>query len=359
MISIVIVLFVQGLCFYLGVLYTNQVLLRVGYAIGILLFFAIVELIYRFFTLEAYLDAPISMTEQGRPVVINLKLRNKGIFPAGKIEMQMESKNVFQKKKRLERMVIWDVPLRESKHRMKMHLQGAGCHDVFLKQIIIYSFFGLIGIKKKCNSFCSILILPEIFPMKIDISENVRNFIGDADVYDDFRPGYDTSETFEIREYQEKDKLQKVHWKLSAKMDKLMVKESSLPKACAIVLMLELQPTKIKKEYLNILTSLSYSLMDRNCPHFIAWYSVAKENICRIRVDDEESFYLFLNTYLREVVPAKRRIREEYRQKYKNEWYLHDITINEKLELYQNDVLVRKFDEKNIKDACEKLELLL
>ena len=147
-----------------------------------------------------------------------------------------------------------------------------------------------------------------------------------------------------------------------------MVKENSLPKACAIILLLEFHPWKKtgwKKKgvdasgYLDFAASLSYTLMDQKCPHFVAWYSAEKDGIRRIRVDDEESFYLFLDAYLREVVPTEKNLREEYRKDYKNEWYLHDIVINEKLELYKNGELVTKLDEKKIEDECEKMELLL
>lgn len=343
-------------------------MLTIGYGIGIWLVFSIVELIYRYFTLRAYVDVPISMTEEGHPFSVVIRIKNRGILPAGKVEIRIENKNVFQKKGKVHWLMIPDVSMGECKKVLKMQLQGAGCHDILLTQVKIYSLFGLICISKKCRAFSSVMILPEVYSMNVQISDSVCNFLGEADVYDEFRPGHDTSETFEIREYRQKDRLQNVHWKLSAKMDELMVKESSLPKACAVVLMPELHDLQLKRiyqkdcdgsAYLKVLASLSYSLMDKKCPHFVAWYSAEKEDVRRIRVDDEESFYLFLDAYLREAIPASKNIREEYREKYKNEWYLQDIIINEKLELYQNGTYIAKIDEKKIKDECEKLELLL
>lgn len=317
------------------------------------------------------------MTEQGRPVNVIIKIRNKGILPAGKVEVRVENKNVFHKKGKAQWLTISDVSKGECRHQVKLLLKGAGCHEILVTQMKIYSVFGLISVKRKCRDFSSVLIMPEVHSTNVQITEAVRNFLGDADVYDDFRPGHDTGETFAIREYREKDKLQSIHWKLSAKMDELMVKENSLPKACAVVLLLELRPqTKTPwykrsawkrlgrkeevcgGEFLELAASLSYSLMDQKCPHFVAWYSAEKEGIRRIRVDDEESFYLFLDCYLREAFPREKSIREEYRRDYQSEWYLYDITINEKLELYKNGEFLTKLDEKKIKDECEKLELL-
>lgn len=368
MISAIIVLLIVVLCFYLGVLYTNQMMITIGYTLGILLVISLVELIYRRFTLKCYVDVPISMSEDGRPVNVIIKIQNKGFLPAGKVEVRVENKNVFHKRGKAQWLTIEDVSVGETKQLVKMQLKGAGCHEILLIKMKIHGLLGLLSFKRKCKDFSSVLIMPQVHSTNVQITGAVRNFLGDADVYDDFRPGHDSGEIFAIREYREKDKLQSIHWKLSAKADQLMVKENSLPKACAVVLMLELRPWKknvlSKKEmdvgaYLELAASLSFSLMDQKCPHFVTWYSAEKEGIRRIRVDDEESFYLFLDCFLREAVPSEKNIREEYRKDYQSEWYLQDITINEKLELYKNGEFLIKLDEKKIKDECEKLELLL
>ena len=368
MISIGIILLIVALCFYLGIIYTNTVILTIGYALLVMLALSVLELVYRFFTVKCYIDVPISMSEEGRPVNAVVKIRNKSFLPVGKVEIKVETKNVFQQKGQAQWVSIPNVSMGEQKHGISLEIKGAGCHDILLKQVKIHSMFGLIYLTRKGRDFSSVLILPDIHSVNVQITESVRNFLGDADVYDEFRPGHDSGETFEIRAYREKDKLQSIHWKLSAKMDELMVKENSLPKACAIVLMLEFWPLDRKKwqkkhwdasAYLGLAASLSFALMDEKCPHFVAWYSAEKEGIRRIRVDDEESFYLFLDAYLREAIPAKKDIREEYRKDYKNEWYLYDVKINERLEIYKNGEYFTKLDEKKIKDECEKLELIL
>lgn len=368
MISIGVVLPIVVLCFYLGILYTNPVMLTIGYALLLLLGVSLLELIYRFFTIKCYIDVPISMSESGRPIQAVIKVRNKGFLPVGKVEVKIVSRNMFQKKGKAQVVSIPNVSVGECRHSVKMHIRGAGCHDILLTRMKVYSVTGLIYMSRKCRDFSSVLIMPEVHSTNVQITEGVRNFLGDADVYDDFRPGHDSGETFEIRNYREKDKLQSIHWKLSAKMDELMVKENSMPKACAVVLLLELKPWKKRRgkkgeaeanSYLELAASLSFALMDARCPHFVAWYSREKEGIRRIRVDDEESYYLFLDAYLREVGPQEKSMREEYRRDYRNEWYLYDITVNENLELYKNGELLTKLDEKKIKDECEKLEIIL
>ena len=50
---------------------------------------------------------------------------------------------------------------------------------------------------------------------------------------------------------------------------------------------------------MKLLVSLSFSLMDQKCSHYVAWYDTAINDIVRARVDDEEGFYIFLNSFLK------------------------------------------------------------
>ena len=51
----------------------------------------------------------------------------------------------------------------------------------------------------------------------------------DSDRFSTYKKGDDPSEIFDIREYADGDKIQRIHWKLSSKTGDLMVKEGSLP----------------------------------------------------------------------------------------------------------------------------------
>lgn len=138
--------------------------------------------------------------------------------------------------------------------------------------------------------------------MEVRLSESARNFVGEALVYDSLRSGDDASEVFKLREFQDGDKLKNIHWKLSAKMDELIVRENGFPKACSTVLILEgvgavsgknKRRQKASEAFLQVAASLSFSMMDKECPHYVAWLSKRYQEVKRIRVDDEESFLNF------------------------------------------------------------------
>lgn len=362
MVSIGMILILIFCSFYFGILYTNPQMVLLGYTCILLCVISVIELVYRFFTMRGFVDIPITMAEQGMPVNVRIRIRNTGFLPAGNVCVKLRTSNAFQTGGKSQWIELRDVGIGEQSQEIRLSFSGAGCHEVEIQKIRVHSLLGFGYIKKNCRDFASVLILPEVHFIPLRISEAVRNFMGDAEVYDEFRPGMDTGETFEIRAYRAKDKMQNIHWKISAKMDELMVKEYSLPKACAIVLFLNRKTGMKKKDvsaYLEVIASISFTLMDQKCPHYVVWYSKDIGDVRRIRVDDEESFYMFWDIYLRDSTVTEKVLREEYKQKYRNECYLHDLSFHETLDLYKDGEHICHLDGMKIQDACEKLEILL
>lgn len=333
MINGIITLLVIAVCFYVGILYENIKFLICGLALGILLFLSILEVLYRLFTIQCKVEIPIAMAEKKKPVEIGIRVRNSGGVISGRICLCLKIHNRWKEKGKKNWIHIPHGYSESHRYEIPIVIHGAGCQEIDLKKIRIYSLTGLIYLTKRCKSHESIVVMPEIRPVSLRISEALRNFIGDADEYDEYRSGHDASEIYDIREYREKDKPQSIHWKLSAKMEELVVKENSLPAACAVVVLLEIQKKKGNKnsieDFLERAAGVSYALMDAGCPHYVAWFSKEKAELTRIRVDDEESFYLFLNIYLQDGIPtADMDLRELYREKYRNEYYLKDLCIS-------------------------------
>ena len=363
MINVGITLFVIAACFYVGILYENVKILLCGVALIILLLLSLIEVFYRFFTMECHLEIPIAMAEQNKPVSMGIRVNNRGAFTSGKMKFRVFIHNAMVRKGKKNWIGIPHAYAANLRYDFPIEILESGCVEIELSEILIYSFTGMVSIRKKCKEYGSVIVLPKIHPLGIRISEPVRNFMGDTDVCDDVRPGHDTSELFDIRKYREKDKLQSIHWKLSAKTDELMVREGTLPVPCAIVVFLDVRSDKKQDSmstFLELASSISYSLMDRKCAHFVAWYSKAKGEVVRVRVDDEERFYLFLSQYLWDGTFCDGvDVKERYKERFRGEYYMHDIVVNMNMELYINGDLVKKFGAKNIANECKKLEILL
>lgn len=149
--------------------------------------------------------------------------------------------------------------------------------SVDVTQIQVYDLLGLFRKKRAAAAHASMLILPNTFEPKIDLSAPDMPDI-ESDEYSAVRPGDDPSELFGIREYREGDLLKSIHWKLSEKYDYTVVKEMSLPVAQSILLLLDNCPTEeIHPDKADCaceaLLSVSQTLADLNVAHQIGWFA--------------------------------------------------------------------------------------
>lgn len=93
----------------------------------------------------------------------------------------------------------------------------------------IYDEIRLFKAKIRLSISDKVYILP-----KYRLNEGLENEINkreiiESNTHDLYKPGGDVSEIFEIREYREGDKTNRIHWKLSGKAVGLLVKEYSKP----------------------------------------------------------------------------------------------------------------------------------
>ncbi|MCD7741683.1 MAG: DUF58 domain-containing protein [Ruminococcus sp.] len=150
--------------------------------------------------------------------------------------------------------------------------------------------------KKSIHSDVSIIVMPNV----VELSNPVCDYseIGlDSDLYSDTKSGSDPSQIFDIRDYTDGDKMSRVHWKLTAKEDKLMVKEYSRPICDSFLILLDsfipLEKLADAVDLFDTGTSLALSLSNRllwaNSRHILAVYSEDSHTLSEASVDDEQS----------------------------------------------------------------------
>lgn len=365
MISILLGIAVCGATFYISILYKSTSLALLGYAEIVLFISACLFLAYRMYTIRCSIQIPISIAECRNPHTVQIHVENRSFLSCAKLKYCLEQRNHFLKKRRKKWIRAGAALPGANTYDYALVFDDYGSYELYLKKVRVYDLTGLFYMHKKIESKGFVQTLPKMQEIGVHLTEALRNFFGDADVYDDFRPGHDRSELFQIRPFVNGDKIQSIHWKLSAKMDELLVKEDSLPKACPVVFLLDYQYKKQKSAkkvnaYLVILASISFSMMDAGCPYYAAWYSSIRKDVVRLRVDDEESLYLFLCCYMEETFQEKaENLLEAYREKYRGEQYLYTLCLNERLELLKNQEQIEAFNRKDWKEKLGGLEIIL
>jgi len=351
--------------FYTAVLYKSPGLILLGYAQATLVVFAAVFLFFRAGRLSGSLAVPIALAQPGQPVTLQLLVENNSLLPCQRLSCRLVCSNRFLPGKKKMWVRGGTAYRGANRYECEVELEDYGLFEFRVSRMRVFDLTGFFYVNKRLNSAAMVEVLPELGEVAVRVSEGARNFFGDADVYDEERPGHDSSELFQIRPFRNGDRIQRIHWKLSAKQDELLVREDSRPKACAVIFLLNDRLPKRRGTgmgvFLQLVASISFSVMDAGCPHYVAWYSGSRQDICRRRVDDEESLYLFLDFYLRDFSgkgPAD--IWEEYHGKYRGENYLHRLSLEgSTLRLLQDGDELARFSGKDWSRELEKLELIL
>lgn len=140
-----------------------------------------------------------------------------------------------------------------------------------------------------------LIVIPEPILLENPITV-YSDSLADSDSYSDSKAGDDPSEIFSIHEYADGDKLSKIHWKLTAKQDKLMVKDYSLPLANHFMILTDCCLDKASKEQrlnsfdtvIRSAFSLSFYLQQCGSRHTIAFFNNKTGSAESVTVADEE-----------------------------------------------------------------------
>ncbi len=148
---------------------------------------------------------------------------------------------------------------------------------VRVKELKVLDALGIFARKITCEEETSAIVAANCFPIEISMADTV-DFLQDSELYSSQRPGYDPSETFRIREYIPGDPIRQIHWKLSEKTGEVLVRDFGLPVVNDMLLLAEttrIQGSRFLPEesdhVLDLLFSVSYSLLMRELPHTVGW----------------------------------------------------------------------------------------
>jgi hypothetical protein len=176
---------------------------------------------------------------------------------------------------------------------------NTGRISVILNKMKVCDFLGLFSLSKNINNEKSGLIYPEIYEVKIDMQHQAE-INGDGEHYSQTKRGQAVNDIFALREYIPGDEMRKIHWKLSAKQSKLIVRDFGLSLNYPILLLLEIfnnrneNSDKVLDACVKTLVSISQSLIEKGICHNIAWYDSASERLIVKEIESEDALEAYL-----------------------------------------------------------------
>ena len=229
--------------------------------------------------LTVSLEMPVNLRkgEQGEG---RLLLENPTLLPVLRLGCRMEAENCLTGQRQSLRLDALLLP--RQKRSVPFALGDALCGRVKLRltELRLYDPFGLIPVRRKLSMHRSATVQPETFRQEL-LLDLLAGQGDDSDSYSPYRPGSDVSETFQIREYVEGDSLRQIHWKLTGKLDKLIVRDASLPVIRSVLLFWERDNRRLSPRLMDaqaeVLLTLCRSLLDQSVFFTIGWNEPAEQ----------------------------------------------------------------------------------
>ncbi len=300
---------------YLAVIYRSQIL--AGFAAAEILiplpsFFLAVWMTRK---VTVSISAETSAVERGEKISLLLHVRNPAPFPLLKGEAEIVYWNQFRQQKSYVK-----VPMQAaagSQGEIICQWDSSRCGNLFfqIKRIWIWDFFCLFCFQKKCSASGMVSVLPVPFVMELPEEDFHVPAESEGEKYDPHQPGNDPSETFQIREYRQGDRVLAIHWKMTARTEELMVKEYSRPLPEGGVLFLDLYSEAADGRwmnpdpYLDLVFSLCLAFLEEKRSCWAVWKE--EERLEKMDLDSHEAVYELLGRLYRQVPYNSRYDLEE------------------------------------------------
>lgn len=245
------------------------------------------------------LQLPALTVSKQEPAEVEVKIENRSRLPIANVAVGLSYIDDFDGTTISERTSGMVNSKSTVVLRMKITARYAGKISFRLDQARIYDYLKLfkwfVPVRKET---VQMLVVPDLYQVHLDVGNMTMRFREDGDSHSHERNGDDSSEVFDTRAFREGDTLQKIHWKLSAKTEELLVREFSMPVENTVILLADLYLPKNREwthmqmdGMLTVIASISYSLLVQECPHEIVWYAADREELNRLSVTSEEDIY--------------------------------------------------------------------
>ncbi len=232
--------------------------------------------------------------------VITLSIENKShLLPVTKGIARVRYENVFSGETGKLKIRFSVDAGKKRDRRIPVVMDNCGNVAITVEKVRIYDYLSIFAwtIGKHYETE-DILVLPPLKEMYLGRDRWYNETMEDSDRFSLYKKGDDLSEIFDIREYADGDKIQRIHWKLSSKTGELMVKEGSLPLTKEVHVFIDLCAKGAKEQRyhdINLLVqgiySLSMFMIERGIPQAYIWYDSTNDVIREYSVEHEEELY--------------------------------------------------------------------
>lgn len=230
------------------------------------------------------------------PFVLRVVLGNPTIFPILNVNVKLHTSNDFME---LCGDHILNIPAyarRENAVAYPLKSDYLGLLKMEAVSLQVTDWLGFFAFQKKTEARKELVLLPfSTLQLEPDLAAVSG---GMTELEESRKKGHDFSEVQDVREYQPGDKLQNIHWKLSAKKDMLMVKERVSMSSSQLVVLIELyqNETMILNRILTAAYGIADFLIQNQIPFVLRWWSIREQDMKLQYVDNKAELDVWMES---------------------------------------------------------------
>lgn len=194
-------------------------------ALAIIVVYAVASVVWTLLTVSVEMNGARSRAVRGETIMVIITVRHSAIFPIGAATVVM---NVPGSVSGTQEITMNVAPFRKHRFRNPVHCPHRGEYIMGISHIIAEDLFGLIRVKRKVKGkTLKVTVIPNVSE-----TEAIPPRASDTGTEFRSRTAEDNAEPADVRNWQDGDELKKVHWKLTARRQILMVRtfeESARP----------------------------------------------------------------------------------------------------------------------------------
>ena len=184
-------------------------------------------------------------------------------------------------KNRIEKNMF--IPLGMKEGKKEYHFKATYCGEVIVsyRDLYLYDVFGFCRVSLHQNQKHHMIVYPSKIEMNLLYNELSKPYENGLLQYQ-YRKGLDMSEIYDLKTYYPGDDIRHVHWKLSAKMQQMLLKEGTHHSSFEIVLLVDIGlndhqdilDKHVVSKSLAFAMSVSEKLLIKDIGHYVALYDV-------------------------------------------------------------------------------------
>ena len=209
-----------------------------------------------------------------KKIPLVLKLEKKSFFPIGAVKLNVTVKNNMYNEETEHEIFLQPSGGKKMEFQYPIKLEDCGSVRTTVNYADLYDLLGLLRIRKNIDQTMETLVFPADIRLVTELERRpeTQTF---GEYYDQNRKGQDVSEMSGLRDYAEGDSLGSIHWKLSGKLDELVVREFGYPSNYNILILYDIMKNCNGQEIINqrnnavlaLTAALSYSMVELNLEH--------------------------------------------------------------------------------------------